>query len=157
MLKIQLSQVIVDKMLIIIDIIKNVANELKKGRTECVYKNAILCELQLLNIQYTEEETIPILYKDKYVGQERLDIILHNWLEIIFELKAVASDIKPEHYWQLINYMNNKKYKFGIVVNFNQSLNKNYSYNFIIMEDNIPYIFNTPELEIMGTLINSQY
>ena len=89
----------IEKMKTIVEILHEVASILKKGRTECVYQNAILHELQDRNIHYTKEETIPILYKGKYVGQERLDIIIHVWLDIILELKAVATDIKPEHYW----------------------------------------------------------
>lgn len=51
-----------------------------------------ISELQSRNIQYTEEETIPIIYNDRVVGQERLDIILNNWFELIIELKATLSE-----------------------------------------------------------------
>ena len=52
-----------------------VAKSLGKGRTECVYQNAILYELRKKYIQYNTEETIPILHDNISVGFERLDII----------------------------------------------------------------------------------
>ena len=130
------------KMKMLIRIFEEVAHILKKGRTEAVYQNAILHELQKMGIQYTDEETMPIMYKGKYVGQERLDIILHSWLDIVFELKAVAADIKPEHYWQVLSYMRYKKYTYGVVVNFNQSPNKQLAYSFLIIHEDTSYIYD---------------
>lgn len=126
----------------IVEILEEVATNLKKGRVEGVYQNAILHELQALDILYTKEETVPIMYKGKYVGNERLDIILTSWLEIIFELKAVAGDIKPEHVWQVLSYMRHKEYSYGIVANFSQSPNKPLGYVFVILYENKPYIYD---------------
>ena len=136
----------------IVEILEEVAKTLKKGRTECVYQNAIIHELQALDIQYTKEETLPIMYKGKYVGQERLDIILTSWLEIIFELKAVAGDIKPEHYWQVLSYMRYKEYNYGIVVNFSQSPNKPLAYMFVILYEDKSYIYDVSTGQ--GTLLD---
>jgi GxxExxY protein len=125
----------------LINIVKEVGNILGKGRAEGVYQNAIIHELQSLGIKNTREETVPIYYKNIYVGQERLDIAIHEWLDLIIELKAITSEIKPENYWQILSYMNYKKYKYGLIVNYNQSPNKNLSYMFIIIEKEIPYIY----------------
>jgi len=125
----------------LINVVKEVGNILGKGRAEGVYQNAIIHELQSLGIKNTREETVPIYYKDMYVGQERLDIAIHEWLDLIIELKAITSEIKPENYWQILSYMNYKKYKYGLIVNYNQSPNKNLSYMFIIIEKEIPYIY----------------
>jgi len=122
-------------------IVKEVGFALGKGRSECVYQNAILHELQALGAKYTREETVPIYYKNIYVGQERIDIAIHEWLDIIIELKAVISEIKPEHYWQILSYMNYKKYKYGLIVNYNQSPNKDLSYMFVVIKEDIPYIY----------------
>lgn len=126
----------------IVEILEEVAANLKKGRVEGVYQNAILHELQALDILYTKEETVPIMYKGKYVGQERLDIVLTSWLEIIFELKAVTGDIKPEHIWQVLSYMRYKEYRYGIVANFSQSPNKPLTHVFVILYENKSYIYD---------------
>jgi GxxExxY protein len=126
----------------LVRIIKEVGFALGKGRSECVYQNAIIYELQGIGAKYTREETVPIYYKNKYIGQERLDILIHEWLDLIIELKAVTSEIKSEHYWQILSYMNYKKCKYGLVVNYNQSPNKNLSYMFVIVKDDIPYMYD---------------
>ena len=123
-------------------IFKEVARILKKGRTETVYQNAIAVELQQRGIQYTEEETMPIYYKGKFVGQERLDIVLHNWLQIIIELKATTTDIKSDNLWQLISYMRYKKYKYGIVVNYNQSPSKDLLYSLVLLQEERAYVYD---------------
>jgi GxxExxY protein len=130
------------KMNELIEIFQEVAGALKKGRTETVYQNAITVELQERGIQYTEEETMPIYYKGKFVGQERLDIVLHTWLQIIIELKATTTDIKSDNLWQVISYMRYKKYTKGVVVNYNQSPNKQLSYTFVLLQEDRPYIYD---------------
>ena len=86
----------------LVRIVKEVGVTLGKGRSESVYQNAIIYELQVIGAKHTREETVPIYYKDTYVGQERLDIAIHDWLDLIIELKAVTSEIKSEHYWQIL-------------------------------------------------------
>ena len=130
------------KMNELVEMFKEVASVLKKGRTETVYQNAITVELQERGIQYTEEETMPIYYKGKYVGQERLDIVVHTWLQIIIELKATATEIKSDNLWQVISYMRYKKYTKGVVVNYNQSPNKQLSYTFVLIQEDKPYIYD---------------
>jgi GxxExxY protein len=126
----------------LVQIIKEVGFRLGKGRSESVYQNAIIHELQVVGAKHTREETVPIYYKNIYVGQERLDIAVHDWLDIIIELKAVTSEIKSEHYWQILSYMNYKEYKYGLVVNYNQSPNKNLTYMFVVVDDGVPYMYD---------------
>jgi len=115
---------------------------LKKGRTESVYQNALAVELQLKGIQYTEEETIPIMYKERSVGQERIDIILQSWFPVIIELKATTGDIKPDNLWQLLNYMRYKGFAMGVVVNFSQAVTKTISYQFVVSNGLRHYTFD---------------
>ena len=126
----------------LVEMFNSVGQRLKKGRTESVYQNALTVELQLHGYHYTEEETIPILYKGRSVGQERIDIIVHTNFECIIELKATTTGIKPDNIWQLLNYMQYKDVKYGVVVNFNQSPTKNLSYVFVILENGVPYTFD---------------
>jgi GxxExxY protein len=126
----------------LIEMFQEVAGALKKGRTETVYQNAITVELQERGIQYTEEETMPIYYKGKFVGQERLDIVLHTWLQIIIELKATTTDIKSDNLWQVISYMRYKKYKYGVVVNYTQSPSKDLMYSVVLLQEDRPYVYD---------------
>lgn len=108
-----------------------VAKGLMKGRTENVYQSALAVELQNDGIRYSTEETIPIIYRGVAVGYERLDIALISWLNIIIELKATSTDIKYEHYFQVLNYMRYKQYKYGVVINYCQTNTKGVQLTFV--------------------------
>ena len=129
---------------------------LKKGRTESVYQNALTVELQSEGIQYTEEETIPIIYKERSVGQERIDIILQSWFPIIVELKATTGDIKPDNLWQLLNYMRYKDVSFGVVVNFSQAVTKTISYQFVVTKGEKAYTFD-PKTKESAEITDYEY
>jgi GxxExxY protein len=101
-----------------------VAVGLGKGHVEAHYQQALYMELQDAGIKYVAEEAMPIMYKGRALGgtcSTRLDVMLHNFLPFIFELKAEANPIKAKHHWQLVRYMEHKKQPYGAVVNFNQS------------------------------------
>jgi GxxExxY protein len=129
---------------------------LKKGRTESVYQNALAVELQLKGIQYTEEETIPIMYKERAVGQERIDIILQSWFPVIIELKATTGDIKPDNLWQLLNYMRYKGFAMGVVVNFSQAVTKSISYQFVVIRGGKAYTFD-PKTKVVEEVTDYEY
>jgi GxxExxY protein len=137
------------KMEELMELLMEVATTLRKGRSESVYQNAILLELQEKGVKYTTEETIPILYKGKFVGIERIDIAFQSWLPLIIELKAVSTDVKPEHFWQVLSYMRTKETKFGMVVNFNQSLTKDLEMEFVFLHKDQPYRVNLVEDTLM--------
>jgi len=126
---------------VLLSIALEVGEILKKGRMECVYQQAIAHELQLQKLQYTSEEVVPIRYKLTTIGFERMDIYLPE-PNMILELKAVSSDIKPEHLWQLVNYMREKNSKIGILINYNQSLNKGVQTEILYQEENQFYQFS---------------
>ena len=110
----------VEKIKVIHEIFYEVAKHLKKGKSESVYKKAILIELQKRNILVSEEEVSPIIYKeDCVVGSGRIDLMLYTWFPSIIELKAVAYGSKIEYIWQVLSYMETKHISYGFVVNFN--------------------------------------
>jgi GxxExxY protein len=131
-----------EKMEELMELLMEVASTLRKGRSETVYRNAILVELQEKGIKYTSEEVIPILYKGTFVGTERIDISLQSWLPMILELKAISTEIKPDNFWQVLSYMRTKKTKLGVVVNFNQSLTKDLEIEFVYLDEDKPYKLN---------------
>lgn len=142
------------KLLDLIKIWKEVANVLKKGHQESVYRDAICIDLQGLSIQYDKEETMPIIYKGRTIGQIRADIVLYSWLPIVIELKAVSSEIKQKHTWQCVRYMKAKNYKYGAVVNFTDSETDTLSYVFIVSINEIFTVY-CPETD--DTVILKDY
>ena len=136
------DEVTIKKMDVLVNIFEDVAASLKKGQVEGTYQKAITCDLQEMGIRYTSEETVPITYKGINIAYERIDIALSGWLDIVIELKAVCAGIKADNIWQVLSYMRYKNYKYGVVVNFNQSPNKQLEWQWVILNDGIPYIYD---------------
>ncbi len=131
-----------EKLVSIVEMCKAVYCGLGKGFTESVYEEALCIELQERNIQYASQETIPLYYKERFIGNIRLDILLHSWLPFVFELKAVSSAIQTDERWQLVRYMSRKHARYGAVVNFNQSISKGLDISFVIESDCKYYIYD---------------
>ena len=139
---IELDDDVLGKFRTIIEMCENAYRGLRKGFSECVYEEALCIELQERNIHYTRQETIPCMYKSRFVGNIRLDIILQSWCSFIFELKATGSSIQTDERWQLVRYMSRKEVPYGAVVNFNQGLTKDLEISFIITQDDGYYIYD---------------
>lgn len=119
-----------------------VAGELKKGFAESVYEEALCFELQERHIAYTQQEVIPITYKGKFVGVNRSDIILHDWLPLVIEAKAMTCSIKMDDRWQVIRYMERKNMPYGVVVNFAQSIKGQLSFSFVVKHESKYYQYD---------------
>ena len=138
---IPLEPCVKEKLLLLAEICKEVAAGLKKGRVECVYQAAVCQELQMRYIPFTAEETIPIMYKEKFVGIERIDVCIGSvFLDFLYEFKATGSEIKPENLWQVISYLNHKGYNYGAVVNFNQSVKGSLEIQFVVRKEGVWYL-----------------
>ena len=134
----------VEKIKILSELFIDVAINLKKGKTESVYKKAILIELQKLNIRVSEEEVSPIFYKEEYiVGSGRIDLMLYSWFPSIIELKAVTHGIKTEHIWQLLAYMETKNVQYGFVVNFNTTPSKPLNIQPVVLIEKKAFLYST--------------
>jgi len=106
-----------------IHMFKEVAT-LGKGLKEGHYQAALCHELQERNMKYNTEEAMPIMYKGRPLGGNhtmRLDIMVLSSMPMIIELKAIASSLGNEEYWQVLRYMDFKKVGLGAVVNYCQS------------------------------------
>lgn len=112
-----------EKMLALSAMCQEVGRELKRGLKEAHYQAALCRELQLAHIEYVSEESMPILYKGVPLGGNlsmRLDICIPAF-PMIVELKAIKTGLGLEEYWQVLRYMDYKKYPLGAVINFSQS------------------------------------
>ena len=143
----ELDADVIEKFRAVVDMCKEVYCCLGKGFAESVYEEALCVELQQRGIQYVSQETIPLYYKERFIGNIRLDILLHSWLPFIFELKSVSSCIQTDERWQLVRYMTRKNVPYGAVVNFNQSISKGLEVSFVVEHDGRHYILNIDTLE----------
>ena len=101
---------------------QDVAHELGKGRAEVVYQKALGVALQAAGIPHVMEETVPIYFRNQAVGQERIDVTIYEWLDVLVEVKAIPGKLlKPDNVWQLQNYMRAKRVRYGLLVNFSQA------------------------------------
>ncbi len=95
-----------------------VHRELGGGFSEIVYKDALEYELILRNIPFQREVRYQVNYKDIILPHEFVaDFVIFN--QIILEAKSVT-ELKKEHYEQVINYLAVSGNELGFLINFRQ-------------------------------------
>ena len=70
-----------------------VHRELGPGFLESVYESALALELELRGIPVARQVSFPITYRDRQVGEHRLDLLVSE--QVIVELKAVRDIAGP--------------------------------------------------------------
>jgi GxxExxY protein len=94
-----------------------VHKHLGPGLLESVYHKCLIRELELKEIKFKSELSIPIEYKGIEVNAElRCDLIIENIL--VVELKSVT-EMKPIFEAQILSYMNLLNVPMGLLLNFN--------------------------------------
>jgi len=131
-----------EKLQTIVEMCHEVYSGMRKGFSENVYEEALCVELQLRGVQYTRQETIACTYKDRFVGNVRLDVLLNSWLPFIFELKATTTGIQTSEKWQLVRYMTRKDIPYGAVVNFHQGFTERLDICFVLCDDDGYYVYD---------------
>ena len=91
------------------------------GFLESVYEEALAIEFDQRSITYNKQYVIAVLYKGRFVGENRLDFLVKNCL--VVELKAVES-LLPIHTAQTISYLKALQLPLGLLINFNVSVLK---------------------------------
>jgi GxxExxY protein len=104
----------------LIEICEQVAQELGKGFSECVYQEAICVLLQEQHTTYSKEHVLPKMFHGVNVGFMRADITLN---ESVIECKAV-NDLPEGYLPQIVVYLEILNLPQGIFVNFNQNPSK---------------------------------
>ncbi len=104
------------------------------GQLESAYHRALEIELGLREIAYQSEAAPPIFYKNKLIGNCRVDLLIGE-NQILFELKAV-DQLAPIHEAQLIAYLKNTGCPMGFLINFNVPLLKHGLRRFVNTKDN---------------------
>jgi len=92
-----------------------VYNELGYGFLEKVYENAIMVAFQDAGIPAEQQESIPVYFRGKQVGEYFSDILAEG--KIILELKSIEA-INEVHFAQIIHYLKATNLKVGLIINF---------------------------------------
>src|SRR5690554_2125092 len=102
----------------IIGLCMEVHNNLGKGFSEIVYKDALEIELRDADIVYEREKEYSVNYKGIILPHKfYADFVVFG--NVILEVKSV-SKIANEHIAQALNYLKVSENKVALVVNFNE-------------------------------------
>ncbi len=105
-----------DKTFGIIGCCMEVHKTLGAGYLEAVYQEALALELETAGIPFEREKEIEVQYKGKVLQKKYFaDFLCFD--EVIVETK-VLSNLLPEHYAQVLNYLKATDRKVGLLVNF---------------------------------------
>ena len=86
------------------------------GLLESVYEEALCIELASRGIPFARQVSMSVLYKQRKVGEIRLDVLVCE--KLVLELKATEA-IAPIHVAQLLFYMKATQLPLGLLLNFN--------------------------------------
>ena len=85
------------------------------GFLESFYEEALCIELDILGVPYERQKTIEITYRNRKIGEHRLDLFIDG--KLVLELKTVK-EIDPIHYSVVRSYVKAAKATSGIILNF---------------------------------------
>lgn len=88
---------------------------LKNGFQERIYQRALEVELDIRQIKYSREVSVPVYYKDVKLGVRRVDLLVEPG--ICVELKAII-DLEDVHLAQALNYLEAFNLEIGLLNNF---------------------------------------
>jgi len=98
-----------------------VHKHLGPGLLESVYEESLCYEFELQKIRFQRQILIPAVYKQKKVGEYRLDILVED--AVIVEIKSVER-FDPVFEAQILTYLRLTQKKIGLLINFNSRLLK---------------------------------
>ncbi len=103
----------------LVGILFEVHNNLGKGFSEIVYKDALEYEFKNSFVPFEREKEYSVAYKDSILKHKfYADFVVFD--KIILEIKSCKS-LNDEHLAQCINYLKVSNNKLAVLVNFNHS------------------------------------
>lgn len=93
-----------------------VHRHLGPGLLEPLYEEAFCIELNLRRVSFRRQPKVPVSYKGKRIGKNKLDVLVEN--RLVVELKAVEC-LAPIHSAQVISYLRITGHRLGLLINFN--------------------------------------
>ena len=104
-----------DEVFTIVGCAMEVHNNLGCGLLEKPYENAMVVELGLKNIPFSQQARFPVIYKSIQVGEYIPDLIVFD--KIIVEIKVIKKIADLERA-QVLNYLKLTQNKLGLILNF---------------------------------------
>jgi GxxExxY protein len=100
----------------LIGLCMEIHREMGKGHDEIIYKDALVVELNHVNIPFAREKKFEVKYKDVILPHFYFaDFVIDG--KILFEAKAVER-LADSHVKQVLNYLAASKLRAGLLVNF---------------------------------------
>lgn len=106
-----------------------VHKQLGPGLLESIYENALAVEFELEGLFYKQQLAIPVIYKNRKLGDYRLDLLVDDI--VVVEVKSVER-FDPVFEAQILTYLRLTKKRVGLLVNFNTRLVKDGIKRFIL-------------------------
>ena len=89
------------------------------GLLESMYESPMAIELEVAGIKFQRQVPISIQYRDRVIGEHRLDLVVEN--AVVVELKSVER-FDPIFQAPLLTYLKLTRLKVGLLINFNSRL-----------------------------------
>jgi GxxExxY protein len=87
------------------------------GLLESIYEEALCHEFKMRGICFTRQKEVFVLYKDKVIKGQRLDLVVNN--EVIVEIKSVRK-LDEVFSAQVLSYLKSTGLKKALLINFGQ-------------------------------------
>ncbi|GAN31768.1 MAG: GxxExxY protein [Candidatus Brocadia sp. AMX2] len=88
------------------------------GLLESIYEEALCHELSLRRIPFERQKESDVIYKDKIIKGQRLDLLVFG--EVVVEIKSVRK-IEDVFTAQVLSYLKSTKLKRALLINFGES------------------------------------
>lgn len=98
----------------IIGAAQRVHRELGPGYREKIYQRALALELPARGIEFVREARIPIHYRGREIGVQRVDFVA---ADVLVEVKA-KGEIEAVDVIQALSYLRASRYEIGLLLNF---------------------------------------
>lgn len=92
-----------------------VSNQLGAGFLENVYENALALELRDQHIEFEQQKSLKVYYREVAIGHYVADLVIAQ--RLIIEIKALSA-ITSIHEAQLMNYLQATGITVGLLLNF---------------------------------------
>ncbi len=92
-----------------------VHSTLGNGFQEVIYQRSLAIEMELNNLSFEREKEMDIFYRERKVGQRRVDFFVEKL--VMVELKAIIT-LEDVHLAQAMNYLEAYSVEIGLLVNF---------------------------------------
>lgn len=87
------------------------------GLLESIYEEALCYEFEIQNIQYQRQINIDVIYKNRTIHGQRLDLIIED--NVVVEIKSLQR-LPEVSMAQILSYLKAGNMKRGLLINFGE-------------------------------------